>query len=536
MTSAPIKPHQLHCTAPVLAASSLSIGWILFTMDHGKRNRSVNMTLVGLALKEQKDGQPFSSAAAETLQKHFPSIPPDILVERVKSLQKTRDELVVNKYGNVITMRQIHTGCSSKASSSSDSVSETVVAGELPEGIDGVRSSPSRSGPQRRNRSHFPLHIPDLDSLVITDSEDDEKTVIHDIHPERSPTRTLRPGVRSQDSNPEPQKPGDFDFSSSMGSPTTKQTPKAAAGGISKTSPAKMPVNIKPVTPTLGVTYASPGSHHRSTPEPSEYSPIKKMLNNRASRLRAQSNLQKISGFESPKHGRLNFEKHSPAKGLSPPLFRTNAALDAENSFAAIDKFYRRSPRRLKDKKQEYENKKDNSPTTPDSFPIKITKPPLRRYFTNESGDLVTGPSSLVFQMDEDMHFQENLARCVEGQANNSDSVNGDIQINVQGDTVTTSTAPQILSEISESYRNKSPTPSKPFMCQAGPTNPMKSNIRKISLQGIKNDEQLDTDIELIKSEIPSEPSVLNVKVGSRGLIMNIFCAGDLVMGDATFN
>ncbi|RVD82164.1 uncharacterized protein DFL_006598 [Arthrobotrys flagrans] len=146
------------------------------------------------------------------------------------------------------------------------------------------------------------------------------------------------------------------------------------------------------------------------------------------------------------------------------------------------------------------------------------------------------GPPSFVFQMDEDIHFPEPSSQYVESDANNSVDIDGNIEINMQGETIMDPTTPQILSDITEPYRNQTPTYSKSSIAKLSSTNSETSTIRKISLSGIKNDEQVDTETELIKSEDPSEPTILNIKVGPRGLIINVQCAGDLVMGETSFN
>ncbi|KAK6500968.1 hypothetical protein TWF506_003726 [Arthrobotrys conoides] len=503
-------------------------------MDRGKRNGSVNMTLVGLALKAQKNGQPFSSAAMETLRKHFPDIPPDILVERVELLQKARDELIVNKYGGVITMRPVHTS-SSNATSLPQSKKEAVDARASPDKCDAVKWSPSRPSPERRNK-HALVHIPDLDALVITDSEDGEAIVIH--NPPRaiakSPTRTFKQKESPQRLSPEPgkpvvHKPENTKFSSPKKSTNISPTPK-------RTSPTKVLATVTPVTPISGARRSDNEPRHNATLQPSEHSPIKKVLNNKASRLRTQSNLEKISGFDSPKHGRLNFKKQSPPKSPSPSRSRPNIAKDMEAaaSFAAIDKFFQNSPRRLKDNRYEDENKKQSSGNTPTTSSAKTAKPPLKRYFTSESGDLGTSPSSLVFQMDEDVHFQESALQYTDSDLNDPVGLDGNIEINVQGEAIIGSKTPQILSDITEPYHNQTSMYSKPLMAKSNSTPSTQSTIRKISLQGIKNDELLDTETELIKSEDPSKPTILNVKVGSRGLTINVLCGGDLVMGEAS--
>ncbi|KAF3226244.1 hypothetical protein TWF191_004903 [Orbilia oligospora] len=518
-------------------------------MESGKRSGSVNMTLVGLALKAQRDGQPFSSAAMETLQKHFSDIPPDVLVERVEVLQKARDELVVNKYGGVITMRPVHAG-SSKVHSLPKSIKETVDAKISSDMGNAVRWSPSRPSPQRRSK-RAPIHIPDLDTLVIADSEGDEAIVIP--NPRRT---TTRPFIRSLKQKgppleliPDPQsrvahKTENIKLLSPTRAATISPTPR-------RVPPVRLPANATPVTSASGmgpIEEPNPKNEldHKPTLQlsenitlnPSECSPIKKVLNNKASRLRTQSNLEKIFGFESPKHGRLNFKKQSPSKSSSPSRSRPNLAKDIEAaaSFAAIDSFFQNSPRRLKNNKHEDENKKQSSGDTQKAPVVKTTKPPLKRYFTNDSGDLGTSPSSLMFQMDEDMHFQQFPLQYMESDVGGNVNIDGNIEINVQSEATAGSITPQILSDITEPYQNQSPIYSKPPTAKSSSTISTISTIRKISLQGVKNEELLDTETELIKSEDLSEPTILNVKVGSRGLIINILCAGDLVMGETSIH
>ncbi|KAF3313466.1 hypothetical protein TWF173_005974 [Orbilia oligospora] len=515
-------------------------------MDSGKRSGSVNMTLVGLALKAQKNGQPFSSAAMETLQKHFSDIPPDVLVERVEVLQKARDELVVNKYGGVITMRPVHAG-SSKVHSLPKSINETVDAKVSSDMGNAVRWSPPRPSPQRRSK-RAPVHIPDLDTLVIADSEDDEAIIIPDPRrmTTRPPIRSLKQKGPPLELIPEPQsrvahKPENIKLLSPTRAATISPTPR-------RVPPVRLPANATPITSASGtgpVEEPNPKNEldlkptlqlsEKTTLNPSECSPIKKVLNNKASRLRTRSNLEKIIGFESPKHGRLNFKKQSPSKSPSPSRSRPNIAKDMEAaaSFAAINNFFQNSPRRLKDNKHEDENKKQSSGDTQKTPLVKTKKPPLKRYFTNESRDLGTSPSSLVFQMDEDMHFERFPLQCMESDVVNID---GNIEINVQGEATTGSKTPQILSDITEPYQNQSLIYSKPSIAKSGSTTSTISTIRKISLQGVKNEELLDTETELIKSEDPSEPTILNVKVGSRGLIINVLCAGNLVMGETSIH
>ncbi|KAF3187912.1 hypothetical protein TWF788_001376 [Orbilia oligospora] len=138
--------------------------------------------------------------------------------------------------------------------------------------------------------------------------------------------------------------------------------------------------------------------------------------------------------------------------------------------------------------------------------------------------------------MDEDMHFQQFPLQYMESDVGGNVNIDGNIEINVQSEATAGSITPQILSDITEPYQNQSPIYSKPPTAKSSSTISTISTIRKISLQGVKNEELLDTETELIKSEDLSEPTILNVKVGSRGLIINILCAGDLVMGETSIH
>ncbi|RVD82163.1 uncharacterized protein DFL_006597 [Arthrobotrys flagrans] len=304
----------------------------------------------------------------ETLQKHFPSIPPDILVEQVEILQKARDELVVNKYGGVITMKPASTS-SSNASSLPKGMKETIDARvSLGRMDDADRWSPPRPSPERRN-SHAAVRLPDLDALVITDNEHDEAIVIHKPRrtTERSPTRPSRHKGPPQELNPEPQnptadRPENINFLSPTRAANKPQSPQ-------RTSPIKLLANSTSVTPTSGARHTGNESRHKSVLQSPEHSPIKSVLNNKALRLKMQSNLERISGFESPKHGRLKFEKQPPIKSPSPPRSRTNIdkEIEAATSFVAIDNYFQNSSRRLKDNKNEDENQKRSSRNTPRS-------------------------------------------------------------------------------------------------------------------------------------------------------------------------
>ncbi|KAK6345692.1 hypothetical protein TWF718_007601 [Orbilia javanica] len=484
----------------------------------------------GLALKAQRDGQPFSSAAMETLQKHFPDIPSDILAERSEVLQKTREELIVNKYGGVITMRPLSTG-RPKALNSSKTANEDIAAGASSENTDAAdRWSPSKPSPERRKK-HTMVHIPDLDALVIADSEDDEDIPIHSprVHGANSTSPIkLSKWKRSLELNREPQSPQSIDpKTATLGSNKEPNRPWVSQ----KNSPAKVLANSIPaVTSEAPVARNEPP--HKFGLGSLEHSPMEKMLNNKASRLRTQSNLEKITSFGAPKHSRLKFEQHGLMRSPSPSRSRPSPAKDAEAaaaSFAAIDSFFQNSPRRLKDKKHEEENIQRSDGNTPKSSPVKIVKPPLNRYFTNESGPR---PSSLVFQMDEDMQFQGPPSEYMGSSTNDSVACDGNIEISVQGETIIDIAIPQILSDITEPYHNQPIGHPKQCMAKTSSPAPKRPTVRRISLQGMQDDEQLETETELIRPEDPSQPAILNVKVGSRGLIVNIHCVGDLVMGE----
>ncbi|KAK6528530.1 hypothetical protein TWF281_009771 [Arthrobotrys megalospora] len=502
-------------------------------MDCGQRIRSVNMTLVGFALKKQQEGQPFSSAAAETLRRLFPDMPPEVLVERVGQLQETRDRLVVNKYGDLVTMKSSCTG-SSKASTSSGSTNETVVADGALNGADVPEWSPSRPSPQRRNK-HAPIHIPDLESLVITDSDGDEPVVVHNPRrrtklPTRAPADKTQPEIH----NREPRGPNaNTTARNTLSSPSkTAKEPQTPQ----KESPKKIPVNAAQGNPDSGGPGTGNGPRPRSLLKSTECSPIKRVLNNKASRLRTQSNIKKITSFETPKHGRLNFEKGSPVKDPSSPLIRSNLAEEAATSFAAIDNFFQKTTNRSKSIQHLDESKERSRNNTPNPSPLKISrKPPLNRYFTTESEILGAGPSSLVFQMDEDMQFQ-GPPQYVENEANDSASVNGNqIQINVQVGTTTGSITSQPPSEVPELYHdNKNPT----HLTLSDLGNSKSSTIRRISLRGtgMENQEPVSTQLEVIEPTNPLEPTTLNVRVGSVGLVINVHCAGELIIGGTAIN
>ncbi|KAK6360124.1 hypothetical protein TWF730_006277 [Orbilia blumenaviensis] len=507
-------------------------------MDHRQRDTSVNMTLVGLALKAQRNGQPFSSAAAETLQKNFPSIPPDVLVERVAVLQEARDQLVVTKYGSVITMKS--TSGRSPKESPSKNANGTVASEETTNGVDASRWSPSRPSPQRQIK-HTPIHLPDFDALVITDSECDETLIIHNPRRARSPTKSRSHETEPSQANPRFHSPefdgrADTTISSSPKAPNKLLTPQSS-------SPVKKQINLGTSgfvgSLTSPTRYSREGDHRKSPTKSPECSPIKRMLNNKASRLRAQSNIQKITGFESPKHSRLNFEKRSPAKTPSPSRLHNNA-VDADVLFATIDDYFQSSPQKMKPDKVQDENKRKYKPDTPKTSPLKVAKrPPLNRYFTNESTDLGPSPSSLVFQMDEDIDIQNDVEppKYVENEAYDFASVNGNIQINVQGEATKGCTGPQSPFESPEPCADqKLKVQDHEISPTIKPGTSIKSTSRKISVQGIMKAERVNTEVEFIEPEDPSEPTILNIKVGSRGLIINVDCAGDLIMGETSFN
>ncbi|KAK6359262.1 hypothetical protein TWF696_000425 [Orbilia brochopaga] len=361
-----------------------------------------NLTLVGMALRAQKPGQPFSSAAIETLQKHFPGMSPAVLVERANNLQKARDLITVQKYGNVITMKPASDTLSD--SSRTSRVSTPKVAVSPPRKSD---SSPTWSLPQASpDDQNVPPKVrpSDLDGLIIdhtdsdcSDSEDDADS------PEATPLPICMPRKRPHTGKPEILTPmRGIPSTRAMASPQTvikrESSPKKRTATKSKT-----PATVVPFVDPSSTT--EPDSSSMRSPD---NSPIKSLLTNRAARLRTQSNLKKISSYESPRPG-LNFDMSTPKSPVAP---RPVPRIDEEDELRAIEAYLRALNRPLSPDgnekiltDQQYRDINDEIETEETESSLTSSDYQSSSKDDQKSADLGSS-SPMIFPMDEDIQLQ----------------------------------------------------------------------------------------------------------------------------------
>ncbi|EWC48943.1 hypothetical protein DRE_00248 [Drechslerella stenobrocha 248] len=303
---------------------------------------SANMTLVGMALRAQKPGQDFSTAAVKTLRKHFPGIPSDVLVQRASNLQRARDQLIVQKYGSVITMRpasatpsassQELTSCASKTSrTSSPILAESPTRWSEFSPSRSPDKSPSRASPSCRGRPpHMRIRLSDLDGHVVTDADSDGDDSKHTKRVE-SPQSTLQsirsPRRRPHDLCPsEPRTPKRGDPKKAIRSPQT----------AIKCDLRKMQVEVEAPATVIPVVDAHLGGGHYTRSK--NISPVKHLLNNRAARLRTRSNLSKLAAVDSLSKRPLNSDIR---RSKSPAATRVANVLEETSEFLTryLDKF-----------------------------------------------------------------------------------------------------------------------------------------------------------------------------------------------------
>ncbi|KAF3932611.1 hypothetical protein ABW20_dc0110521 [Dactylellina cionopaga] len=411
--------------------------------------------------------------------------------------------MVVKKCGNVITIRHPR--------SETPSVSSKVV-GSIPSPKSfnkkkyDSKISPCRPAPKPKSKEPVLCTCPpDLDGFIIADSDDDDQTVTADTtHPSKK-----KPLAKVQTpKHGRPKKSLDL-----LSKATTKpETPK-------KKDIPEVPTNI----PTTLSGNESPDLRNRypSTPVSIETSPIKRILDNKSSRLRTQSNLKKISTLRiNNSKLPLSFDMASPPKySLVTHPKRDDSDTDTLN---LIESYFQRNVEQM--------DVTDKSDDLLESPPVTISRSRLpKQQYRHGPGDL--GPSLLVFPMDEDMQLQEELSRSARERQKFMDE---DACRKFKGKTHTGCTIPGLTSnEYTMADSNGQTRLSQDLTVQARSTGTVKTHEVKIETKPPGQDWNHITGelkYDIIEAQDISDPTILNLEVGVGGLVINVYCTGNIIL------
>ncbi|KAF3928577.1 hypothetical protein AA313_de0201420 [Arthrobotrys entomopaga] len=396
------------------------------------------------------------------------------------------------KCGDVITYKNPSISSAISSASSEQSSPRTILPGYTED--QNPEWSPSRPSPQARPKNpHFSFS--DLDGVVISDSDSDDAQAEAD---KDIPQTALSPSKPSPKKSTQSQDKFKVSKLPRSARPKRDQTISPLSALKQENAPkkvtSKIPVSITPIV-ALQFDQTSPMDGFDSSPGSGETSPIKRLLNNKASRLRTKSNLNKISCYEEPKP-HLDFDFGSPPKSLVVQRPRDTKEEDAIATYELIDSYFQSQA----SDGEKYLAISEGAGTKseediPSSSPMQ-TPPVLNQESPRQYGNL--GPSSLRFPMDEETQIQlaweQNILPIGPVCKDHSFAAHTSVPRNSE----------HPLGDLIGQYTFK---PQQQGCKKAGPT-------------------------KIVVSEPKDgfDPTILSVKIGPGGLIINLECTGDEIV------
>ncbi|KAK6535639.1 hypothetical protein TWF694_002094 [Orbilia ellipsospora] len=426
----------------------------------------------------------------ETLIQVVPGMPLEIASKRAMSLQEIKNQMSIVRYGDVITYKKPPISSPVSPTSSEQSSPCTIIA-ESP-GDQTLEWSPSKPSPQTRPKNpHFSLS--DLDGVIISDNyPNDVKGEI-----EKEIPQTALALSKSHPENPNQKRDNvkgtklPRSAKPKRGHPISPHSALKQENAPQK-SASKIPATTTPmIAPQSSNT--SPTDGFGSSPGSGETSPIRRLLNNKASRLRTKSNLSKISCYEDPKP-HLNFNFGSPPKSPVAQRLRDSKEEDAAATYELIDAYFQN---RVSDGEKGFcagdgeSGGTDNDDDIPLSSPMQ-TPPVTIQESPRQYGNL--GPSSLRFPMDEETQIQLASEQNLTGSL--VDKYDG-----VSAQTAVPENSEHLLAELISQYVLR---PQPGHGKTAG-----------------------STKIKVSESKDAFKPTILTLKIGRGGLVVNLECTGD---------